>query len=168
MKRLVVIFVLSWMLIPLWGCGGTPEKATVTEPRLTAPADVKIKVGDVSNDTKELFDVDVIGMLWTALDESLRQRDLLWTSDSPVPPLKLEVHIVDYQKGNFWLRPVLPMWGNSVLAVKCDLKDGDRLIVSAEARQSLSIASGGFTMNAWRQVFVIVADEIVTELVSSM
>jgi hypothetical protein len=167
MRRLIAILAIFLMLAPLAGCGTSKsvEKEAVTGPRVAVPQSVKIRVVDVSNNTEELFDVDVIGLLWNSLDESLRKRNLLWKDDpSSTAPLHLEAHIVKYQKGSVFLRPVMPVWGKTLLAVRCDLKEGDRVITTVESKETITYGSGVFTINAWRKVFAAVAEDVVTQL----
>ena len=126
---------------------------------------VKIRVADVSNNTGEIFDVDVIGMLWNALDDSLKSKGYAWTGQptSP-PPLVLEAHIVKYEKGNMGLRPFLPMWGKTLLVVKCDLKKDNQVIATLESKHEFSYGSGLFTYGAWSKVFSKVAEDIVAQV----
>lgn len=159
------LLVASLVLGGLLGCGGSHQKGpgVVSDINPAATTAVgKIKVVDVSNQTKELFDVDVIGLLWSSLDNSLLQRGLLWSPNSPNSPLTLEASIVKYQKGNYWTRNVLPFMGKSVLVAHCELKDGDRVVAKAEAEHTIS--AGTLERNAWRNVFSVVADELVTQL----
>ena len=167
MKRLVLILAIFLILTPLVGCGTSKsaEKELIAGPSVAVSRSVKIRVVDVSNNTEELFDVDVIGLLWSSLDDSLRKRSLLWKDDpSSTAPLKLEAHIVKYQKGSVFMRPVMPMWGKTVLSVRCDLKEGDRVIHSVESKETISYGSGVFTVNAWRKIFAAVAEDVVTQL----
>ena len=167
MKRLILIPALFLMLAPLTGCGTSKsvEKEAVAGPRVAVPTSVKIRVVDVSNNTEELFDVDVIGLLWNSLDDSLRKRELLWKdAPSSAAPLHLEAHIVKYQKGSVFMRPVMPIWGKTVLAVRCDLKEGDRVINTVESKETITYGSGVFTINAWKKVFATVAEDVITQL----
>lgn len=84
------------------------------------------------------------------------------------PPLTLDAYIVKYQKGNVFMRPVLPMWGKTALAVRCDLKDGDRVVTTVESKHVISLGSGAFTVGAWRKVFSDVSEDLVQELARKM
>jgi hypothetical protein len=164
MKKKALCYVaLVLMVAALWGCSGTREELP---PPTVAPAVsiVKIRVVDVSNDTRELYEVDVIGMMWTALDDSLKKRGMFWTPDDPGPPLMLEAHVLKYQEGSVWLRPILPMWGKTVLTTKCELKREGQVVASAEIKRSISFGSGTFTVNAWRKIFAGAAEDLVNEL----
>jgi hypothetical protein len=163
MKKTLLCTLLTLMLTPLWGCGGARQE--LPPPTATpAVSNIKIRVVDVSNDTHELFEVDVIGMMWTALEESLKKRGMLWTPDTPGVPLTLEARVLKYQEGNFWLRPVLPFWGKTVLSSTCEIKDGGRVVASAEAKRSISFGNETFTVGAWRKIFSGVAEDLVSEL----
>ena len=163
MKRMFALLTVSLLLSTFWGCAGGREQV-VTVPKPQQIPNARIVVANVSNNTGELFDVDVIGMLWNSLDQSLKTRDMLWTKKSSVAPLQLDAHVVKYQKGCAWYRCVLPMWGKTVLKVKGDLKQGNRVIATAESSRTFTIGNGTFTMGAWKKVFGDVAEELVTKL----
>jgi len=167
MKRLTSLIAVLMMSGLLIACGTSKSAKLETQPQPgdAVPRNVKIRVVDVSNKTGELFDVDIIGLLWSGLDESLRKRDLLWKGGPSSPaPLRLEAQVVKFQKGSFFLRPVLPFLGKTVLGVRCDLKDGDRVVESVEAKETISYGSGVFTTEAWRKIFAQVSEDVITQL----
>lgn len=161
------MLILSLALGTLSGCGGTRE-----EPILEAPAparvDKRIRVIDVTNSTRELYDVDAIGMLWNGLNESLMKRGLLWMGEPSIPVLRLEASIVEYNKGNVLLRPLALPWGKTVLSVKCDLKEDGRIVATAESKRSVSVGDRTFTVGAWKKVFSEVAEDVVRQLSSKI
>ncbi len=162
-KKLLCYFALVLMVAALWGCSRNREE--LLPPTVTpAVSSIKIRVVDVSNDTRELYDVDVIGMMWTALEDSLKKRGMLWTPDDSGLPLMLEAHILKYQGGSVWLRPVLPIWGKTVLTTKCDLKREAQVVASAEAKRSITFGNETFTVGAWRKIFAGVAEDLVSQL----
>ena len=115
---------------------------------------------DVSNETRELYEVDVIGMMWNALEDSLKKRGMLWKQDAPGLPLTLEAHVLKYQEGTVWLRWILPTWGKTVLTTKCDLKERGRVVASAEAKESITfgmrplrLAPGERSLRQWRKIW---------------
>lgn len=163
MRGIFYFLALSLVLGTFVGCGTTSEEAKVASGS-PMRADKRIKVADVSNNTHKLYDVDAIGMLWNGLNESLRSKGLLWMGEPAMPVLSLEAQIVEYKKGNVLLRPVLPFLGKTVLAVKCDLKDGSRVVASVESRHTVSIGSEGFTIGAWKKIFSVVAEDAVNQL----
>jgi hypothetical protein len=166
-KKAFRCFAFVLMVIAIWGCGRThQELPTTTE---TPPvSNIKIRVVDVSNDTRELYEVDVIGMMWAALDDSLKKRGMFWTPDTPGLPLILEAHVLKYQEGTVWLRPILPMWGKTVLTVKADLGENGQVVASAEVKQSITFANGTFTVGAWRKIFAGAAEDLVSQLVRGL
>jgi hypothetical protein len=130
--------------------------------------DVRIRVVEVSNKTGKLYDVDAIGLLWNGIEESLRNKGLLWTGDSGIPVLTIRASIVEYQKGNVYLRPVLPMWGKTVLTAHCELEDGGRTVAAAESTRTISVGKEGFSSKAWKEVYRTVADDLVDQVTRSM
>ena len=160
MRRMIYLFALCLMLGVAWGCSTTREEPT-PPPSATPTTSARVRVADVTNGTKELFDVDVIGLLWTGFNESLNKRGLLYMGVPGPAPLKLEATVVKYQKGAMWLRPIAPRWGKALLVVKCDLKDGDTVIATIESSHTISLGSGTFTKDAWRKVFTEVTEDVV-------
>jgi len=132
------------------------------------PRNIRIKIADVSNDTRKIYDVDVIGMMWSALDDSLKKRQLLWTPESTERPLLLEVHVVQYEEGNIVLRSLLPLWGKTLLVLKGDLKKGGQVIASAETRRVISLTERGMTWAAWSKIFPLSAEDMVSQLLKKM
>lgn len=167
MRGIIGLLVLALALGTFSGCGTTREE---TKMGSDAPmrVDKRIRVADVTNNTRELFDVDAIGMLWNGLNESLKNKGLLWLGEPSISPLRLEATIVEYRKGNVLLRPVLPFLGKTVLSIKCDLKDGGRVIASVESKRSISVGSEGFTIGAWKKVFSEVAEDAVMQLAAKI
>jgi predicted small lipoprotein YifL len=167
MKRVISCTAILILLCSLMGCGKTTPKrepvAAGPPPALQQGA--KIRVVDVSNDTEELFDVDVIGLLWNGLARSLAKRNLLWDATAAAsPPISLTAHILKFQKGSVFMRPVLPMWGKTVLTVRVDLKEGDQVIGSVEREEVVSYGNGVFTIDACRKIFSTMSDALVQEI----
>jgi hypothetical protein len=162
-KKAICSLTFVLVLHVLWGCGSRREELP---PPTTAPAvsNIKIRVVDVSNDTRELYDVDVIGMMWNALEDSLKKRGMLWTQEATGLPLLLDAHILKYQEGNVWLRPILPIWGKTVLTTRCEVKDGGKVVASAEVKRSITFGNETFTVGAWRKIFSGAAEELVSDL----
>jgi putative N-acetylmannosamine-6-phosphate epimerase len=152
------------MIGTLLGCGSKHNSMSVLTSAPSAPRqDVRVKVVDVSNRTQEVFDVDAIGMLWNGLEESLRNKGLLWTKGTSAQVLTLEAEILQYKEGSLAWRTV-PFMGNTVLTVKCDVKSEGRVIATAEAKRTMSIGSGGLTLGAYKKIFPEVCKELVDQI----
>lgn len=162
MKRALCGILLAFLFVVGSGCSLFREKV---EPKPTPPAGAGlIKVVDVSNDTQEIFDVDVIGLLWNGLEESLYLRGFLYPGSRETAPITMEAHVVKYQKGSFWMRPVMPWWGKTLLTVRVDVKQGGSVIQTIESTHSISVGNGTFSWNGWRKVFADVAEDVVKKL----
>lgn len=164
MKRAVLCVTLFCLFALTPGCGGKRSEI-MDEPAARVPSSTQVRVIDVSNRTGQIFDVDVIGLLWNALDASLHARGALWTGDPAVSPLLLEATILKYEKGNVILRNLVPLMGESELKVQCTLRDGERVVATVETHESISIGSGALTLNGWRKVFQKAAEETVDQLI---
>ncbi len=152
-------------VLVLVACGSTKQEV-VLEPATPSVVGVKMWVSDVSNKTGDLFDVDVIGSMWSALDASLYERGLLWNGEPEVKPLELRAEILEYQKGNFFLRNVLPNWGKSTIEARCVVMDGDMVIASLDTSQTITLGQGSFKTNAWREVFKLAAEDFVIRIIA--
>jgi len=165
-ERFLRHLLLILALMAVWSCG-TAQKDLKATSGFVLTADTRIVVADVSNDTGQVFDVDVIGLFWDALSEALRKQNLLWTKGSAGTPLRLEAHILKYQQGNALERWLTPGFGKTLLAVRCDLKEGIQVLATVEARQSIAFGDGPL-MGAWKKVFASVAEQTVEELRTRM
>lgn len=167
MKSLRMLLAIALMVGLVCGCGRARDDTPVQSVPVMRQ-DVRIRVVDVSNKTGKLYDVDTIGLLWNGLEESLRNKGLLWTGDTGIPVMTLRADILKYQKGSVFLRPVLPMWGKTILKVKCDLKEGDRVVASAESSRTISVGKEGFSFDAWKGIYRTVAEDLVNQLAHKM
>ena len=158
---LIVCLLLSTFFLVC--CAKRPPLPPPT-PADIPVSNIKIRVMDVSNETHELYDVDVIGMMWSALEDSLRKRGMLWAPQTAGPPLTIEAHVLKYQEGSAWYRWILPPWGKTVLTTKCDLKDSGQVIASAESNKAITFGHKTFTIGAWRKIFAEVAEDLVSQL----
>ena len=131
-------------------------------PAISSP--VKVRVTDVWNDTHQVFDVDIIGLLWSGLEESLKKRGMLWSPDMGDHYLILEAHVLDYKKGSMAGR-LVPYAGDAVLSVRCTLRDGSRELATIESKRKFSFGNGTFTRSAWRQVFWDVSEDVTAQAV---
>ncbi len=165
--RLSLCIACISALLALAACGSTKQEV-VLEPATPSVSGVKMWVSDVSNNTGDLFDVDVIGSMWGALEASLYERGLLWNGEAGVRPLEVRAEIVKYQKGNFFLRNVLPHWGKSTLEARCVVMDGDRVIASLDTSRTITLGQGSFKTNAWREVFKLAAEDFLNSIVAKL
>ena len=165
MKRYFCLFAFVLMLSALTGCGSKHEELQMM-PNPIPVSSLKVRVTDVSNNTTEVFEVDVIGLLWNSLDDSLKKRGMLWKPDSEGAPLSLEAHVTRYQEGSAWLRPCFPYWGRTLLVVKAELKDQGRVVGTAEATGKFTLGSGTFTRDGGQKIFAPVAEDIVSQILS--
>lgn len=165
MRRLICALLLILFSVSIWGCGSTSEQ---TEAPYRQMPNIKMRVVDVTNSTSELFDVDVIGMLWSSLDVSLKRRDMLWPGEPAFAPYKVSAEILKYQKGSAWYRWCLPMWGKTYLTVKCEVSKEGRVITTVEAEKEITFGEGTFTRNAWRKVFAEVAEDLVSQIAAKL
>ena len=134
-----------------------------TQPEVSSP--YKVKVVNVYNDTREVYDVDVIGLLWDGIDSSLKKRGMLPGQQTVGEPYVLEAHIVAFKKGSAADR-WLPRVGDTVLVARAELSQGGRSLATIESKRKIAYGSKGtFTRNAWRKVFEEVSEDIVNQAV---
>jgi hypothetical protein len=159
--RYQISFVMVAAVLLLVGCG-TAQHSVKVDDAFTPQAGTLVEVGPVTNQTGHTFEVNVDQLLTDALTQELRSQKLLWTgSDSR--RLVLLSTIVEYEEGNAFKRWMLPGWGGTALTVRGDLKDGDRIVGSVDARRTVS-AGGGYTIGAWKSIFGDLAKDIVADL----
>jgi len=153
--------VAALLVMILSGCGSVQHKMDMQSGYVPVVG-TKIEIGKVSNESGQTFDVNVEQLLTDALTEKLGEKDLLWKGQGNTK-LLLSGKIVEYEKGNAFKRWLMPGWGSTVLNVKAELKKGDQLVGTAEARRTI-VAGGGFTIGEWNKVFRSVAGDIVEDL----
>lgn len=167
MRRVAAVIVVGMLLISLSACGRNRPELPVESSAVESAVmrqDICVRVVDVSNETRELFDVDALGLLWTGLDESLRDKGLLWQGNPQIPMLKLYAKIIKYEKGNFLTRPFLSTWGKAHLVANCELRDGDRVVATAEAKHTISLGSEWLKKETWKKVFKVVANDLIEQV----
>ncbi|PWB81342.1 MAG: hypothetical protein C3F08_02115 [Candidatus Methylomirabilota bacterium] len=157
----VLFLMLTAVLALLSACGSVQHSVKLDES-FTPDSGTPIQVGQVANQTGHTFDVNVEQLLTDALTEKLRDKQLLWPGGDG-RRLMLTSTIVEYEEGNAFKRWMLPGWGSTVLTVRGDLKDGERLVGSVDARRTVSFG-GAFTIGAWKSIVGNVAEDIVGEL----
>ena len=161
LSKLVLALVAIWITFTLSACGTAVHKVTLQD-NYTPPSDTKIEVGSVKNESGEMFEVNVEQLLRWALNGSLAAAGMRWDRGDG-NKMVIESKIVEYEPGDAFKRWLLPGWGATVLTVQCDLKEGNELVGSVEARRTVS-AGGGYTVGAWKGIFDDLAEDIVKDL----
>jgi hypothetical protein len=167
------IRLLALVLIPLFifachrgGKKDIPVESGIQAPKPVVVSPYKVKVADVFNDTHEVFDVDIIGLLWNGIDDSLKKRGMLWTPNAEGEPYMMEGHIVYFKKGGIVERCV-PRLGDSVLTVRLELSQGGRHIATIESKRKVTFGGGTFTRSAWKKIFEEVSEDVVQQAVKN-
>ncbi len=162
MRMVMVVLLIGLLSIDFWGCTNVQHQVKFNKNYLPKE-DVSIKVAKVVNDTGVSFDVDIEDMLADALEDQLLEEDLLWLGGKE-PALFMETRIVGYRKGSAFKRWMMPGWGATQLAIRCELKDDkDNLVGSAMASREV-VAGGLYTVGAWQTVFKDVASDVAEDL----
>ncbi len=158
--RIVPLILIAFLLCACSHRG----KDIITGPYVPAVSSpIKVRVSEVYNDTHRVFDVDVIGLLWSGLEDSLKKRGMLWSPRVGGKPYTIEGHVIEYKKGQMGFR-LIPRLGDTVLVVKCELRDGDgRDLGTIEAQRRVTFGNGLLSRGMWRQVFSEVAEDVVTQ-----
>jgi len=165
MNKVKLLLVFLSIVGLIWGCQSTQPKVNL-EGKIQLPPGSKVHVEEVANDTKEILDVDVIGLFWDALNLALRKKSLLWLGEPGVRPLQLQAHVLKYKKGNAVQRWTMPGFGSTVLDARIDLKDGDRLLGSIAVHRTVATGDG-LTRGGWRKVFTDAAEDAITALLTN-
>jgi hypothetical protein len=170
MNRPIRFFVLGLITLFLIACHkGQGGNVNVSGDVYSSPPAVsspyKVKVADVSNDTHEVYDVDVIGLLWNGLEDSLKKRGMLLVEpQAGIEPYVMEAHIVDFKKGEVaacWL----PCVGDTVLVAKVELKRGGKVLATIESKRKTTLGKGKMSMSAYKTVFERVSEDLVNQAV---
>lgn len=153
--------VLMLTVSILSGCGSVEHKLDLQGGYIPVTGTL-VEIGNVANETGQTFDVNVEQMLADALTTELHEENLLWTGQE-CAKLVLSSKLVEYEKGNAFKRWLLPGWGSTVLTVQAELRNGDQLAGSEQARRTVSFG-GGYTIGAWKTIFRDLAEDIVEDL----
>jgi hypothetical protein len=137
---------------------------TYTAPQVVINSPYKVRVSDVFNDTHEVFDVDIIGLLWNGIEDSLKKRGMLWNPKAEVEPYVMEGHILSFKKGEMAERFV-PYLGDTLLQVRVELSRGGSPLATIEVKRKIAFGSGTLTRAAWRKIFDEVSEEVVNQSV---
>ena len=161
---LAIVFIPLLMLAcHKGGKGGHVADETYT-PKPVVVSPYKAKVTEVFNDTHQVFDVDIIGLLWNGIDDSLTKRGMLWAPNVEGEPYSMVGHVVNFQKGGMAER-FLPRLGDTVLEVRVELSQGGRQIATIESKRKITFGKGTTTRNAWKKVFEEVSEDVVQQAV---
>jgi hypothetical protein len=164
-RFLALVFIAVFMFAcHKGGSGDIPASRSVSSPKPAVVSPYKVRVAEVSNDTHKVYDVDVIGLLWDGLEDSLKKRGMLWTPETEGEPYIMEGHIVNYKEGSMAER-FLPYMGDTVLSVRVELSQGGRHLASIESNHKISYGSGTFTRNAWKKIFEQVSEDVVNQAI---
>lgn len=169
MDKKLCLFALIFIAVFMFAChrggkGDRPATGDTGKPRPVIDSPYKAKVSEVFNDTRQVYDVDVIGTLWEGIEESLKKRGMLWDQKAGGEPYVFEGHILNFKKGSIGER-FLPRMGDTVLAVRVDLSRGGVHIATIESKHKIAFGRGTLTRNAWRKVFDEVSEDVVEQAV---
>ncbi len=161
MKRIVIMLtsVVAGALLAA-GCGTTAHQASFDND-YTPPPGTSIEVGEVTNGTGHEFESKVTAELRHALADELAKQGLLYVGGER-GKLILVTRIVEFKKGSTWRRHLYPGWGEAILAIRCDLKDGGRVVGGVQARRSFKYANPKAII--WRNLFEVLAEDVAKDL----
>ena len=160
MNRLLTLLALA---IAVSGCA-TTETQTFKEDPLVRPG-AKIQLGAVTIPEGSSYEIDVIGLMTEALEESLVEHDIAWQGDPAADRFVLDVVVDDYEPGNAFKRWLLPGYGSTIVHVSGTLTDMSTGVVAGELDHERAVhAGGGYTIGAWKTIFDGIADDITTQL----
>lgn len=162
LKHLDVVVAISLTSIFFLACANVQHQATFDKNYLPKD-DVRIKVAKVINDTGFSFDIDIEQMLANTLEEQLMEENLL-NIGTTEPNLFMEGRIIGYKKGSAFKRWMMPGWGATELAIRCELKDDKNNLVGSAISSREIVAGGLYTIGAWETIFKDVANDVAEDL----
>jgi hypothetical protein len=165
MNKPTRFLALAFIALFLIACHKGKAKQEVYTPPPEVFSPYKVKVVNVSNETHQVYTVDVIGLLWNGIEDSLKKRGMLLTEPQEgVEPYILEAHVVSFKEGDIYCCWI-PRVGDTVLVAKAELKKGGKVLATFEAKGKATIGRGTMTLNAAKNVFDRVAEDIVNQAV---
>ena len=167
-EKTVPLILLTALLAG--GCSSAVHRVELKNEYRLRPG-TKFVVAPVKEDAAQHSDVESRKMLGDALTKALKDRELLWTSDS-APKLTLTAQSVYFYKGGSFLLGDLPIPSSNLpesvpatLEVWITLIEGDnRVVGDVSARRKVRSGFWPFTIGAWRSLFDDVAGDVVTDL----
>ena len=157
------ILLLASLTVIAGGCS-TAHRSVQFQPHFVSPADTRIEIGPVTSQAEDTSDVDPSGRLADLLREKLKRHRLLWPVGAKGDHLILTTTILEYRKGNWFLRDI-PGLGATVLSVRGDLKDSvsGAVVGSVDVRRTIAFWHP-LAFGAGTKIFGRVARDMVKEL----
>jgi len=160
MKRILTLLALTAVLS---GCASSETQTFKNDPLIRPGA--TIELGTVSVPPESEYEIDVVGLMNAALEESLTEHNIEWQGDPAADRFLLEIVVDDYEPGNAFKRWLLPGFGSTIVRVTGTLTDMSTGSVAGELDHERAVhAGGGFTIGAWQTIFKGIADDITTQL----
>lgn len=160
MKRVLLIAAISSILC---ACG-TAHVAIQIDDEYRTDDETKVVLGETKNETGNEYDVDITGMLESALEKQLRENKIL-SSLSDKGNIVIVSRIMEYEKGDAFKRWLMPGYGSTKLSVNSDIKDSQGNIVGSITSKHTVDSGGAYSVGAWEKIFGNVSKDIVKELI---
>jgi hypothetical protein len=146
------------------GSGNIQVEGDIYTPKPVVTSPYKVRVAEVYNDTHKVYDVDVIGLLWNGIEDSLKKRGMLWRENTEGEPYIMEGRVLYFKEGDMAKR-FLPYVGDTVLAVRVELSQGGKHLATIESKRKIAYGRGTFTTRAWKKIFEEVSEDVVSQAV---
>ncbi len=170
MDKKIRFFALLSIALFLFACSSRRGSGTIESggdvytPKPVIVSPYHVKVAEVYNDTHQVYDVDIIGLLWNGMQDSLKKRGMLWTPDAEGDPYVLEGHVLSFREGGIPER-MLPYLGDTMVSVRVELSQGGKHIATIESKRKIAFGKGTWTTQAWKKVFEEVSEDVVSQAV---
>jgi len=160
MNRILTLLALTTVI----SACATTETQTFKDDPLIRPG-AKIELGTVTVPPDSAYEIDVAGMMDSALEKSLADHNIAWQGDPAADRFVLDVVIDNYEPGNAFKRWLLPGFGSTIVHASGKLTDMSTGNVAGELDHERAVHAGGaYTIGAWQTVFNGIADDITTQL----
>jgi hypothetical protein len=165
--RKICLLALISIAVLVSACSSRKGAANIQEndvytPKPVASSPYKVRVVQVCNDTHQVYDVDIIGLLWNGIEDSLKKRGMLWDGKTQDDPYIMECHILRFKDTDMAERFV-PYVGDTVLVVKVELSQGGKHLATIESQRKIALGRGTFTRKAWKKIFEQVSEDVVNQ-----